>query len=141
MIRNSDDETNFPHKILLTDTQAPKIRKAFSNDSSVNRIFLKTLLSRMIRSRGFNILNLINPAEALHKIAYKAKDLSNKISLDKVIRIVYIFRKEMLDSENIFGRGITLTNNETKDIMKLIRSLQNKRHFINPLLPRSFLNF
>ena len=108
---------------MLTDTQAPKIRKAFANSSSVNRNFLRTLLPRMIRSRGFNILNLINPAEALHKIAHKAKYLSNKIPLDKVIWIVYIFRKEMLDSESIFGRGITLTNNETKDIMKVIRSL------------------
>ena len=29
LIRNSSDETNFPHKLLLTDTQVSKICKAF----------------------------------------------------------------------------------------------------------------
>ena len=33
-IGNSNDKNNFPHKILLTDTQVAKIRKAFANDSS-----------------------------------------------------------------------------------------------------------
>ena len=32
----SDDETNFPHKLLLTDIQVSKICKAFPNDSSAN---------------------------------------------------------------------------------------------------------
>ena len=35
LIRSSNDETNFPHKLLLTDTQVSKIRKAFANGSSV----------------------------------------------------------------------------------------------------------
>ena len=34
LIGNSNDETNFPHKLLLTDTQILKIRKAFANGSS-----------------------------------------------------------------------------------------------------------
>ena len=29
LIRNPNDEINFPHKLLLTDTQVSKIRKAF----------------------------------------------------------------------------------------------------------------
>ena len=41
------DETNFPHKLLLTDTQVSKIRKAFANGSSSNIKFLKTQLSKM----------------------------------------------------------------------------------------------
>ena len=43
----SGDETNFPHKLLLTDTQVSKIRKAFANGSSSNIKFLKTQLSKM----------------------------------------------------------------------------------------------
>ena len=31
MIGNSDDETNFPHKFLLTNRQATNLRKAFAN--------------------------------------------------------------------------------------------------------------
>ena len=34
LIGGSNDKTNFPHKLLLTDTQVSKIRKAFANDSS-----------------------------------------------------------------------------------------------------------
>ena len=35
MVGDSNDETNFPHK-LLTDTQVSRLRKAFANGSSVN---------------------------------------------------------------------------------------------------------
>ena len=34
LIGSSNDETNFPHKLLLTNTQVSKIRKAFANSSS-----------------------------------------------------------------------------------------------------------
>ena len=35
MIGDSNDESNFPHKLLLTDRQVLNIRKAFPNHSSV----------------------------------------------------------------------------------------------------------
>ena len=44
---NSNDESNFPHKIL-TDTQVSKIQEAFANGSSVNIQFSKTQLPKMI---------------------------------------------------------------------------------------------
>ena len=53
MIGHSNDETNFPHKLLLTDRQVFSIRKAFSNNSSVDIKFSKTRLSKMIQSGGF----------------------------------------------------------------------------------------
>ena len=31
MIGNSDDETNFPHKLLLTNRQVANLRKTFAN--------------------------------------------------------------------------------------------------------------
>ena len=42
LIENSNDETNFPHKLLLTDKLVSKIRKAFANGSSANIKFSKT---------------------------------------------------------------------------------------------------
>ena len=42
MIGNSNYETNFPHKLLLTDTNISKICKAFANGSSANIKFSKT---------------------------------------------------------------------------------------------------
>ena len=34
MIDNSDDEANFPQKLLQTNTQVANIRKAFANHTS-----------------------------------------------------------------------------------------------------------
>ena len=53
MIGDSNDKTNFSHKLLLTDSQVSNIRKAFSNNSSVDIKFSKTQLSKMIQSGGF----------------------------------------------------------------------------------------
>ena len=53
MIGDSNDETNFPHELLLTDRQVSSIRKAFTNNSSVDIKFSKTQLSKMIQSGGF----------------------------------------------------------------------------------------
>ena len=53
MIGNSYDQTKFPHELLLTDRQVSSIRKAFSNNSSVDIKFSKTQLSKMIQSGGF----------------------------------------------------------------------------------------
>ena len=47
------DETNFPHKLLLTNTQVSKIRKAFSNGSTVNMDLSKTELSKMVQLGKF----------------------------------------------------------------------------------------
>ena len=33
MICNSDDETNFPHKLLLTNKQVANLRNVFANNS------------------------------------------------------------------------------------------------------------
>ena len=53
MIGDSNDETHFPHELLLTDRQVSSIRKAFSNNSSVDIKFSKTQLSKIIQSGGF----------------------------------------------------------------------------------------
>ena len=47
LIGNSNDETNFPHKILLTDTQVSKTCKAFENGSSAAITFSKIQLSKI----------------------------------------------------------------------------------------------
>ena len=49
-IGSSNDETNFPRKLLLTDTQVSKVRKTFANDLSAYIKFLKTQLSKVRRS-------------------------------------------------------------------------------------------
>ena len=53
MIGDSNDKTNFSHELLLTDRQVSSIRKACSNNSSVDIKFSKYQLSKMIQSGGF----------------------------------------------------------------------------------------
>ena len=53
MIGGSNDETNFPHKLLLTDRQVLNLRKAFTNNSAADIKLSITQLSKMIQSGGF----------------------------------------------------------------------------------------
>ena len=48
-----DNETNFSHKVLLTNRQVPHLRKAFANHLSADIKLSKTQLSKMIQSGGF----------------------------------------------------------------------------------------
>ena len=48
-----DDETNFPHKLLLTNSQVANLRKCFANHLSTDIKLSKTQLSKMIQSGGF----------------------------------------------------------------------------------------
>ena len=36
VVGDSNNENNFPHKLLLSNTQVSKLRKAFTNNSSTN---------------------------------------------------------------------------------------------------------
>ena len=47
MIGNSDDEDNFPHKLLLTNTQTLSLREAFNNHTSADIKFSKAQLTKM----------------------------------------------------------------------------------------------
>ena len=48
-----DNETNFPHKLLLTKRQVSNLRKVFVNRSSIDIKLSKSQLSKMIQSGGF----------------------------------------------------------------------------------------
>ena len=53
IIGDSNDGNNFPHKLLLTDTQVSRLRKAFVNNSSINIKLSKTQLHKIGKSGGF----------------------------------------------------------------------------------------
>ena len=45
-----NNETNFPHELLLTNRQVSSVRKSFANNSSTDIKLSKTQLSKMIQS-------------------------------------------------------------------------------------------
>ena len=55
-----NNETNFPHELLLTDRQISSLRKSFANNSSIDIKLPKTQLSKMIQSGGF-LSRLLGP--------------------------------------------------------------------------------
>ena len=53
MVGNSNNETNFPHKLLLTNRQILSLRKAFANHTSVDIKLSKAQLTKMQKG-GFS---------------------------------------------------------------------------------------
>ena len=60
VIRNSNDDYNFAHNLLLTNTQIWKLLKAFANGSSANVKLSKTHLHK-IRHSGRFLGRLLRP--------------------------------------------------------------------------------
>ena len=99
MIGNSNDETNFPNKILLTDTQVSKIRKVFTNSSSVKIKFSKTQLPKMIQSGRFifsYFLDLIDP---------KISGIGTILTNNEIIDIMKVIK--FLENRGILLKGTT----------------------------------
>ena len=56
---NSDDESNFPHKLLLTNRQVTNLRKAFANRTSADIKLSKAQLTKMQKSGFLRLLVLL----------------------------------------------------------------------------------
>ena len=52
---NPNDQSNFPHKLLLTNTQVLRLRKAFVNNSSANIKLSKTQLHKKDNQEDFYV--------------------------------------------------------------------------------------
>ena len=55
-----DDETNFPHKLSLTNIQVKTFCKGFANNSTTDINLSKTQLSKMVQLGGF-LSGLLGP--------------------------------------------------------------------------------
>ena len=53
MIGNSEDETNFPDKLWLSNRQVAALRKVFANHTSTDNKLSKTQLSKLLQSGVF----------------------------------------------------------------------------------------
>ena len=81
LVGNSNDETNFPYKLMVTDAHISKIQKAFANASTVNINFSEIQLSKM-QAGGFiypEWYNKISPFRITNSVANSIKkELKNK---------------------------------------------------------------
>ena len=53
VVGDCNDEDNFSHRLLLTNTEVSKLRKAFANNSSANIKLSKTVLHKIGQPKGF----------------------------------------------------------------------------------------
>ena len=124
MVGNSNDNANFPHKLLLTDRQIANIGKAFANNLSRDVKFSKTQLLKISQSGGFlgNLLHKL--AGPLMKVAMPlAKNVLAPLGLTAAMSAIDgSIKKKML------GSGTTtliISNDEMNDIIKIVKSLEN----------------
>ena len=130
MVGNSDDNTNCPHELLLTNRQVANTRKAFANHSSTDPKLSKTQLSKMIQSGGFlgNLLGKL--AGPLMKVAMPlAKNVLAPLGITAAMSAIDgSIKKKILGSGATKGARTTtliISNDEMDDILKIVTSLED----------------
>ena len=125
-----DDETNFPHKLLLTNRQVSNLHKAFANHSSADIKLSKTQLSKMIQSGGF-LGRLLGPLlkTGLPLIKNVIKPLAKSILIPLGLTAA-ASPADMGIRKKILGSGkhnttLIISNDEMEDIIKIIKSLED----------------
>ena len=130
MVGNSNDNTNFPHELLLTNRQVANIRKVFAKNTSTDIKLSKTQLSKMIQSGGFLGNLLVKLAGPLMKVAMPlAKNVLAPLGLTAAMSAIDgSIKKKMLGSGETKGAGATtliISNDEMDDILKIVKPLEN----------------
>ena len=124
-----DNETNFPHKLLLTNRQVLNLRKAFANHLSADIKLSKTQLSKMIQSGG-SLGRLFGPLlkTGLPLIKNVIKPLAKSVliplgSIAAVSAADAGIHKKILGSRH--NTTLIISNDEINDIIKIIKSLED----------------
>ena len=128
MIGKSDDETNFPHKLLATNRQAANLRRAFAKHTSTDIKLSESQLSKMIQSGGFlgRLLgSLLRTGLPLTKNVIKPLPKSVLVPLgltmtDQLQMQEYI--EKILGSDH--NTTLVVSNNKMQDILKIVKSLE-----------------
>ena len=137
MVGDSNDNTNFPHELLLTNRQVANICKAFANHSSIDIKSSKTQLSKMIQSGGF-LGKLLGPL--LKTGLPLMKSVIKPLAKSVLIPLGLTAAASAADAgihKKILGSGrpldlapphnntiLIISNDEMDDILKIVKSLQ-----------------
>ena len=124
-----DNETNFPHQLLLTNRQVANIRKAFANNSSIDNKLSKNQLSKMIQLGGF-LGRLLGPLlkTELPLIKNVIKPLAKSVLIPLGLTAAASaadarIHKKILGSGNM--TTLIISNDEIGDIIKIVKSLED----------------
>ena len=128
MVGNSDDKTNFPHKLLLTNRQTLSLRKAFNNHTSADIKFSKPQLTK-IQKGGFLkfLMSLLKSGLPLLKSVVKPLGmLGLNDATSATDAAIY---KKILGSGN--HTTLVISNNDMQDLLKIVKSLEDSGILLN----------
>ena len=131
MVGNSNDNTNFPHELLITNRQVANIRKAFAKNISIDIKLSKTQLSKVIQSGGF-LARLLGPllktGLPLMKSVIKPLGKSVLIPLGLTAAASAAdagMHKKILGFGHNNNTTLIISNDEMDDILKIVKSLED----------------
>ena len=139
MVGNSNDNTNFPHELLLTNRQVANIRKAFAKNTSIDIKLSKSQLSKMIQAGGFlsrRLGPLLKTGLPLMKSVIKPLAKSGLIPLGLtaaasaadagIHKKILGSGKRPLDSALPHNNTtLIISNDEMDEILKIVKSLED----------------
>ena len=121
MVGNSDDETNFPHKLLLTNRKLANLLKAFANHTLTDIKLSKKQLTKMQKG-GF--LRFLAPL-----LKYGLAVLKSVIKPLGILGVnAAASAKDAAINKKILGSGtatLTISNDEINDILETSKSLED----------------
>ena len=131
MIGNSDDGTNFPLKLLVTNRQVANLCRAFANHTSTDIKLSKSQLSKMIQSGGF-LSRLLGPL--LRTGLPLMKIVIQTLAKNVLIPLGLAAAASAADSgihKKILGSGhnttLIISNDEMKNFLEIVKSLEDSR--------------
>ena len=123
-----DNESSFPHKLLLTNRQVSNLRKPFANNSLTDIKLSKTQLSKMIQSRGF-LSRLLGPLlkTGLPLIKNVIKALAESVLIPLGLTAAASAADAGIHKKLLGSRNTTLivSSDEIEGIIKIVKSLEN----------------
>ena len=134
MVGDSNDNTNFPHELLLANRQVENIRKAFADLLSTDIKLSKTQLSKIIQLGGF-LGRLLGPL--LKTGLPSMKSVIKPLAKSVLIPLGLIAAAAAADAgihKEILGSGhnnttLIISNDEMDGILKIVKSLENSGVF------------
>ena len=123
-----DNETNFPHKFLLTNKQVSNLCKAFANYLLTNIKLLKIQISTMTQSGGF-LGRLLGPLlkSGLLLIKNVIKPLVKSVLILLGLTVAEAAADAGIHKKNLRTGTTTLviSSDEMKNIIKIVKSLED----------------
>ena len=130
MVGNSNDNTNFPNKLFLTNRQVANIRKAFTKNTPTDIKLSKTQLSKMIQSGRF-LGRLLGPL--LKTGLPLMKSVIKPLAKSVLIPLRLAAAASAADAgihKKILGSGHNnttpiISNDDMDDILKIVKPLED----------------